>query len=220
MEKPFEEQPDELTESIEQKESRQPTQPVRDVKVSPVDSIEEPIELFPMWKRLKEEVVQDNFFDSPTLNNPNILGEMIIGEGKIFPVDAKVYFNSGDTHIFSYDTSGITLASGLKITGGGNTFTETYTSPKSTTASATWEEWDISAIVPVGTTAVEVQILNTSVSSEDGGAREYGSSLERKQWGKNYTSMDLRVNVGSNRIIEIYAQVRNNQYFFITGYYT
>ena len=219
MEKPFEEQPDELTESIEQKESRQPTQPVKDVKVSPVDSIEEPIELFPILEK-PEEVVQDNVLSDKTLISPNIIGEMTMGDGKIFPVDAKIHFNIGDTHIFSYDTSGITLASGLKITGGGNTFTETYTSPKSTTASATWEEWDISAIVPVGTTAVEVQILNTSASSEDGGAREYGSSLERKQWGKNYTSMDLRVNVGSNRIIEIYAQVRNNQYFFITGYYT
>ena len=220
MEKPFEEQPEELTESIEPKESTQTTQPVRDVKVSSVDSIEEPIELFPMWKRLKEEVVQDNFLDSPTLNNPNILGEMIIGEGKIFPVDAKVYFNSGDTHIFSYDTSGITIASGLEINGGGTTFTETMTTTKAATGSGSWEDWDISALVPVGTRYVDVQVLNTASSTQNAGVRENGSSVVRYQAGKNYAIAPFKVAVGSSLTIEIYAQDNAGQYFYITGYYT
>ena len=171
------------------------------VEVEPVKSketikpIEEAIELFTPTlpkETLKEKVRQDNFYDNPILNNPTILGEMNIGTGG-------------------------------SIIGGGFDYTELDTAAGSAhnpSSNNTWEDWDISAIIPAGTTTVEILMENIS-GTQALGARKNGSSLNRAVALLAYAPLTMLVEVDSNRIIEIYAQTGYaNAYFWVSGYYS
>ena len=90
----------------------------------------------------------------------------------------------------------------------------------------TWEDWDISAIVPAGTKAVLVEIYIKFSSNQVSGVRKNGSALERKQstGTPSDTSVAYRhilTEVDNNRIIEVYGSLASaNLTFSILGYWS
>ena len=106
-----------------------------------------------------------------------------------------------------------------------SSFTELASAEHNATAAHTWEDWDISAIVPVGIKSVEVVISGYANGNMVGGARKNGSALDRKyyiyyaeaaQLGRG--SLTLTVEVDANRIIEIYTSTATLG-FYIVGYW-
>jgi hypothetical protein len=93
-------------------------------------------------------------------------------------------------------------------------YVEMYTNEYSL-ASAGWNVWDISSLVPTGTKVVELYAKSYGNGSSyplDIGARKYGSSLSRILKPPNgYTwvgiSGTICCEVGSDRIIEVYQAV-------------
>ena len=89
----------------------------------------------------------------------------------------------------------------------------------------TWEDWDLSAIVPAGAVAVLVEIYLQFNSNQVSGARKNGSALARYQsTGTPSTTVvsfrNLVTEVDDNRIIEIYGSVASsNLTFSILGYW-
>lgn len=71
-------------------------------------------------------------------------------------------------------------------------------------STADWEDWDISSVIPVGTTEVEVLIHNSSVGTKTGKTRKNGdttiTTIIALLLGENVTEL---CPVGADRIIEI-----------------
>jgi len=90
----------------------------------------------------------------------------------------------------------------------------------------TWEDWDLSAIVPAGTKAVLVEIYLKFSSNQVCGVRKNGSALDRKRG--TGTPSDISVayrhiltEVDANRIIEVYSSLADaNLTFSILGYWS
>jgi len=111
----------------------------------------------------------------------------------------------------------------------GLTFTELAGGEDKTVATAnTWEDWDISAIVPAGTVAVLVLIVSIGGAATSGsaGARKNGSALARLHDVNTTTASAERsatcilTEVDANRIIEIYAPDTSKYQFNIVGYWS
>ena len=89
----------------------------------------------------------------------------------------------------------------------------------------TWEDWDLSAIVPAGTKAVLVEIYLQFSSNTVCGVRKNGSSLNRYQStgtpsATTVSFRDILTEVDDNRIIEVYGSVASAYLIFsILGYW-
>ena len=89
----------------------------------------------------------------------------------------------------------------------------------------TWEDWNLSAIVPAGTKAVLVEIYLQFSSNQVSGARKNGSALARYQSTGTPSATvvsfrNLVTEVDDNRIIEVYGSVASsNLSFSILGYW-
>jgi len=95
-------------------------------------------------------------------------------------------------------------------------------------AASTWEDWDISAIIPAGAKGAMVEMassLNTGYIL--GGARKNGTAINRYAYLDQATVTTHRADkvlpteCDASRIIEVYSQgVATNVYFNIVGYWT
>jgi len=90
----------------------------------------------------------------------------------------------------------------------------------------TWEDWDLSAIVPAGTKAVLVEIYLQFSANQVSGVRKNGSSLNRYQSTGTPTNTvvsfrNILTEVDDNRIIEIYGSLASAYLTFsILGYWS
>jgi len=84
-----------------------------------------------------------------------------------------------------------------------------------------WEDWDLSALVPVGTFAVEI-MGHCSTNGQSIGARENGSAQDRIHYawdgGAVLTFMVATVKVPASRIIEVRNFTLTDQ-FKLMGYW-
>ncbi len=110
---------------------------------------------------------------------------------------------------------------------GGLTFTELEGQEnKQVAAINTWEDWDLSAIVPAGTKAVLVEIRLIFSANQVSGVRKNGSALNRLQsTGTPSTTVvsfrNVVTEVDANRIIEIYGSLASAYlHFSILGYWS
>lgn len=102
-------------------------------------------------------------------------------------------------------------------------FTEAYSPSAGYSAggSSAFEDWDISAIVPAGTKAVEVSMTNKTGSAINMGVRKNGSALNRyPAVPGNISSVVMICEVGSDLIIEVFTGDHTNSNFVITGYWS
>jgi len=100
---------------------------------------------------------------------------------------------------------------------------------KKTTGDSAWEDWDISAIIPAGTIAVEVGLGNDvgAPGSSQMGVRTNGSALDRWMYvpspaqAINLPITTVQVTPDASRIIEIWAanHTANGCSFHILGYW-
>ena len=94
------------------------------------------------------------------------------------------------------------------------------------TNTSTWEDWDLSAIVPAGTKAVLVEIYLQFSANQVSGVRKNGSSLNRYQSTGTPTNTvvsfrNILTEVDGNRIIEIYGSLASAYLTFsILGYWS
>ena len=88
------------------------------------------------------------------------------------------------------------------------------------TASTTWEDWDIAAIVPAGTQEVLLGILNNTNVSHIYGGRQDGSALVRYFSIGSYGYATLRTKLLA-RVLELYdGDVSRYGDFNILGYWS
>lgn len=85
----------------------------------------------------------------------------------------------------------------------------------------TWEDWDLSAIVPGGTKAVLIHAYSRSLW----GARKNGTALDRKTFacgdGTTHKSAFILTEVDLNRVVELYVQgTVGYTVFSIVGYWS
>ena len=110
--------------------------------------------------------------------------------------------------------------------GGGLVFTELAGGQnKVVTSTSTWQDWDLSAIVPAGTVAVLVAV-GASTAKYVTGARKNGSSLARTSPGVDVAAasldgwvMTFLTECDANRIVEIYCS-NTGPKFNILGYWS
>ena len=90
----------------------------------------------------------------------------------------------------------------------------------------TWEDWDLSAIVPAGTKAVLVEIRLIFSANQVSGVRKNGSALNRLQSTSTPSTTvisfrDILTEVDANRTIEIYGSLASVYlHFSILGYWS
>lgn len=102
----------------------------------------------------------------------------------------------------------------------GLTFTELMSTAHGPSAANTWEDWDLSAIVPAGTKSVLVCITNQAAAGNRG-CRKNGSALVR-YWYLNAADMPhmfILTECDANRIIEIYYP-NTDAHHQIVGYWS
>ncbi|MBA7621563.1 hypothetical protein ES703_28927 [subsurface metagenome] len=87
-------------------------------------------------------------------------------------------------------------------------------------ASTTWEDWDLSAIIPAGAVTALISMQQENTSIYDVGARRNGTALDRKMAAKAYVTQNWLTEVDANRVIEIYAEYCNNTKFNVLGYWS
>jgi len=113
---------------------------------------------------------------------------------------------------------------GLDVVGG-LTFTELDSAVHNASGAInTWEDWDVSGLVPAGTVAVLVGIYNIDVNALlTGGARKNGTALTRYfpvGWASHAVQTHILTECDANRIIDIYASNLGAVGFFILGYWS
>jgi len=84
-------------------------------------------------------------------------------------------------------------------------FVEHYSDEHSVSNSATWEDWDLSSIIPSGATAVVLDVHETNGSDRNVGCRKNGSATGREFSILGNGSRTLICECDANRIIEIYV---------------
>lgn len=93
-------------------------------------------------------------------------------------------------------------------------------------STSTWEDWDLSAIVPAGTKAVLVEIKIHYSSNQVSGVRQNGSAQSRIQSTGTPTAThevfrDITTLVDDNRVIECYGSLASAYlHFSILGYWS
>lgn len=101
-------------------------------------------------------------------------------------------------------------------------FTETYSSSTYPASTEVWEDWNISSLVPAGTTSVLVHLYHTEAAGKNLGIRKNGSSDNRWFYLPQYGNVVIQVEVGADRIIERYTANTSNtdSSFRIVGYFS
>lgn len=92
------------------------------------------------------------------------------------------------------------------------------TSGDSVDSTSTWEDWDISALVPVNAIRAEILLSNQVDAAYVAGIRENGSALAKTNHMNNDSQYKVIVNLDSGRIIERYA-TNTDVVFYVTGYF-
>ena len=88
------------------------------------------------------------------------------------------------------------------------------------TGADTWEDWDISALVPAGTIAAQISVRNASGTARVVGMRKNGSALTRSINLYNTGDRTWTTEVDANRVLEIYvATAVAGFYFNALGYW-
>jgi len=107
------------------------------------------------------------------------------------------------------------------------TFTELAGGENHNTSSGTWEDWDVSTIVPAGTKSVLVGIGREQLGAQTTvGVRKNGTALERKNTvgagvGTEKWCFCCLTEVDASRIIELYNGANDNYTWFnILGYWS
>ncbi len=85
-------------------------------------------------------------------------------------------------------------------------------------STGTWDEWDLSAYIPVGAVMVEVWLTNRQDTAYISGLREKGSSIDRISHISNYSQMVMTANLDADRIVERWSN-NGNVTFTIRGYW-
>lgn len=124
------------------------------------------------------------------------------------------------THVLT--SNGVGVAPTFQAAAGGLTFTELSGKQRYAAVGVAWEDWDISALVPVGTKYVEVLIFNRNAGTFYHGVRANGSVLDRTQQGcTGYNSVSVTTPVDANRIIEVICDTNVlYAWFGILGYWS
>lgn len=101
------------------------------------------------------------------------------------------------------------------------TFTELFSTPYHCISNtSTWEDWDLSSIVPAGTLCVLVIVaVPGGTNKYEAGARKNGTALARKDDAADYRS-SLLTEVDANRVIEVYGESTTAVRFTIAGYWS
>ncbi len=87
------------------------------------------------------------------------------------------------------------------------------------TVSGAWQDWDMTALIPVGTLAVEIVCANLG-SSQTIGVRREGSALARVRGLPQNVPMTLTTPVYANRKVQVFAQLRDyDAVFNLSGYW-
>jgi len=79
-----------------------------------------------------------------------------------------------------------------------------YSNYHNVSAKDTWEDWDLSSIVPVGTKVVYVFLYNIDSTNQLMGTRKNGSSASRYWTNPTAGVQVVPTECDTNRIIEIY----------------
>ena len=97
-------------------------------------------------------------------------------------------------------------------------FTEAFSAAQQATANGTWQDWDLSAIIPTGCVCVFVLIVNLDSSENDVGCRTNGSALARLFETVYNDAVVFPVVPDVNRVIEIYAEAYAKFNFRVIGW--
>lgn len=98
-------------------------------------------------------------------------------------------------------------------------FYELASAPHSPSANATWENWTLTSIVPVGTISVLVMCHNTRAQPREVGTRKTGSSLSRLRDLESRSAIMVTTPLTATRIIQVYAEDKTTGIFSIWGYW-
>lgn len=136
--------------------------------------------------------------------------------------EGSLYFET-DTKLLKQVQS----AAWVTLTPTKTTFTELAGGQSHAVSSAdTWEDYDISAIVPAGTTCVLVAIKGNSQGLSDAGVRKNGTALNRKFDLAKFQAaatdwVFILTEVDANRVIECFSETNVTfAYFNIVGYWS
>ncbi len=98
------------------------------------------------------------------------------------------------------------------------TFYEAWVAHQPAAAGA-WEDWDMTALIPPATVAVEIVCANLG-SSQTVGVREEGSARIRVRALPTNAPMTLTTPVYANRKVQVFAQLREyDAVFNLSGYW-
>jgi hypothetical protein len=100
-----------------------------------------------------------------------------------------------------------------------STFYELYSTDYQPSTDLTWEDWDLSAIIPMGTIAVLVLCIQIGTGNENVGIRNNGSNLNRRRYIAPRAPLLATTPVGADRIIECYGSVALDAVFQVWGYW-
>jgi len=86
-------------------------------------------------------------------------------------------------------------------------------------STSTWENWDLSSVVPVGALYADIAIVNRADAEYVAGVRENGGATNRYRYLPNDSSIMYTVVLDSGRIIERYCSDSGSTNFAVMGYY-
>jgi len=141
----------------------------------------------------------------------------------ILTADGDIFIRSGGavTRLaIGAEATGLKVVSGLPAWAAFPAFTELAGSEnKVVTTAGTWEDWDISGIVPAGTKAALVGLWGYGSGTPLMGARKNGSALVRQESVPLSGIILMTTEVDANRVMEIYADTVTRR-FEIKGYWS
>ena len=88
-----------------------------------------------------------------------------------------------------------------------------------TIGTSSWEDWDLSSVVPVGALYADIAIVNRADSEFVAGVRKNGGTTNRYRYLPNDSSIMYTVVLDSGRIIERYCSDNGSTNFAVMGYY-
>ena len=96
-------------------------------------------------------------------------------------------------------------------------YKELFSSAHSPTSAATWEDWDISAIIPATARCAEIMIVPKDTAAH--GCRKNGSALVRYIGAVTYGHpITMFCETDASRVIEIYSHGSTTSEFQVIGY--
>lgn len=87
-------------------------------------------------------------------------------------------------------------------------------------AHSTWEDWDISGIIPVGAIYALIEIINAGLGDRALGVRKKGSALNRTQVMAPNTNRVVLTEVSASRVVEIWVSSTGAMKFSVLGHWS